>query len=86
MEQLHATIAAYLRGQRRTAEVRRPAREPERPPSDAAHARQLFGYTEGRFPAPRCQVCGRPVDDDGGLFDLGEMQRRRQCAEHYTLF
>jgi len=59
MDELHAAIAAYLRGQRRTAEVRRPVRESERPLTDAERARQLFGYAEGRFPAPRCQVCGR---------------------------
>ncbi len=86
MEELHAAIAAYLRGQRRTIEVRRPVREPGRPPTDAARARQLFGYAEGRFPVPRCQVCGCPVDDDGGLFNLADMQARRQCEQHYCPF
>ena len=68
--ELHAAIAAYLRGQRRTVEVRQPL--PERPPTDLA--------------TPRCAVCGRPVDDDGGLFNLADMQTRRQCAEHYCPF
>jgi len=86
VDELHAAIAAYLRGQRRPAEVRRPVREPERPLTDADRARQLFGYAEGRFPAPRCQVCGRAVDDDGGLFNLADMQRRRQCVECYCPF
>ncbi len=86
MEELHAALAAYLRGQRRTAEVRRPVRESERPLTDAERARQLFGYAEGRFPAPRCLICGRTVDADGGLFNLADMQLRRQCAEHYVSF
>ncbi len=86
MEELHARIAAYLRGQRRTAEVRPPVRQPERPLTDAERARQLFGYAERRFPAPRCQVCGRTVDDDGGLFNLQDMQARRQCVECYCPF
>ena len=32
MDELHAAIAAYLRGQRRTAEVRRPVTDAERSP------------------------------------------------------
>ncbi len=86
MDELHAAIAAYLRGQRRTAEVRRPLPDGERMLTDAERARQLYGYAEGRFPAPRCLICGRPVDDDGGLFSLLDMQRRRQCVECYCPF
>ncbi len=52
MEDLHAAIEAYLRGQRRLP--------------DAELARQLFGYREGRYPAPRCLVCGRPVTTTAG--------------------
>jgi len=79
VDELHAAIAVYLRGQRRTTEVRRPR-------ADTEPARQLFGYREGRYLAPHCQICGRSVDDDGGLFNLADMQRRRQCAEHYCPF
>jgi len=86
VEELHAAIAIHLRGQRRPAEVRRPVREPERSLTDAERARQLFGYAEGRFPAPRCLVCGRAVDDDGGCFNLADMQLRRQCVDCYCPF
>lgn len=75
MDELHAAIAAYLRGQRRTIEVRRPRAE--------ALPLELEMTSH---PAPRCQVCGRAVDDDGGLFNLQDMQLRRQCAEHYCPF
>ncbi len=78
MEDLHAAIAVYLRGQR--------GHTPRGPRGEAEPARQLFGYAEGRDPVPRCQACGRPVDDDGGLFNLADMQRRRQCTEHYCPF
>ena len=76
MDELHAAIAAYLCQQRRTSEVRRTL-------ADVEPARQLFGYREGQYPTPRCLVCSRAVDDDDGCFDLADMQRRRQCAEHY---
>jgi len=75
MEELYDRIAAYLRAQRRTVEVRRPVRE--------ALPRELEMLSR---PAPRCQVCGCLVDDDGGLFNLQDMQLRRQCAEHYCPF
>jgi len=75
VKDLHAVIAAYLRGQRRTAEVRRPVRE--------ALPLELEMLSR---PVPRCQVCGRTVDDDGGLFNLQDMQRRRQCVECYCPF
>ncbi len=75
MEQLHAAIAAYLRGQRRATERHRQARE--------SIPLELEVMS---FPAPRCQVCGRPVDDDGGLFNLADMQARRQCEQHYCPF
>ncbi len=80
MNDLHAAIAAYLRSQRRTVEVRRPL-----PEAGPGSARQLFGYAE-RFPTPRCQVCGCPVADDGGFFNLADMQLRRQCEQHYCPF
>jgi len=87
MEQLHAAIAAYLREHNRFAENRRRSMaQAERPLSDTERARQLFGYAEGRYAVPRCLICGRPVDDDGGLFNLQDMQTRRQCAEHYCPF
>ncbi len=72
MEELHAAIAAYLRAHHDATKAER--------------VRQLFGYREGRSPAPRCLVCGCLVDDDGGLFNLADMQLRRQCAEHYCPF
>ncbi len=79
VEELHAAIAAYLRGQRRTTEVRRPRAESER-------EARILGIWRERAEVPRCVVCGRPVDDDGGLFNLADMQLRRQCAEHYCPF
>ncbi len=63
MDELHAAIAAYLRGQRRTTEVRRPRAESEREAT-------ILGIWHARAEVPRCVVCGRPVDDDGGLFNL----------------
>ncbi len=79
MDELHTTIAAYLRGQRRTTEVRRPLAEAEREAT-------ILGIWRERRTVPRCQVCGLPVDDDGGLFNLQDMQRRRQCVECYCPF
>ncbi len=75
MDELHAAIATYLRGHRRHAERRRQARE-----SIPLELEVTF------FPAPRCLICGRTVDDDGGLFNLADMQLRRQCEQHYCPF
>ncbi len=86
MEDLHAAIAAYLRGQRRTTEVRHPVADTERHSTALERDAQILAIWRERRVAPSCAVCGRPVDDDGGLFNLADMQTRRQCAEHYTLF
>lgn len=78
MEELHAAIADYLRQQRRTTET-----------DDLAvlvRDAQILAIWRERRPVPHCVVCGRPVDEDGGLFNLADMQIRRQCTEHYTLF
>lgn len=75
MDELHAAIATYLRGHRRHAERRRQARE-----SIPLELEVMI------LSAPRCQVCGGPVDDDGGLFNLADMQLRRQCELHYRPF
>jgi len=86
VDELHAAIAAYLRHHRRAAEVQRPQADAARHGTDAARVRQLFRHAPGRYPAPRCLICGRAVDDAGGLFSLGELQVRRLCVEHYTPF
>jgi len=86
MEHLHAAIAAYLRGQRCTAEVRRPVADAERHRTQLERDAQILAIWRERRVVPSCEVCGRPVDDDGGLFNLADMQLRRQCAEHYVPF
>ncbi len=86
MDELHAAIAAYLRGQRRTAEVRRPLADAERQRTQLARDARILAIWRERRAVPVCTVCGRLVDDDGGLFNLADMQLRRQCAEHYCPF
>jgi len=86
MEQLHAAIAAYLRGQRRTTEVRRPVADTERHSTALERDAQILAIWRERRPVPHCVVCGRPVDDDGGCFNLADMQLRRQCEQHYCPF
>lgn len=86
MEDLHAAIAAYLRTQRRTTEVRRPQADTERHSIALERDAQILALWRERRVVPSCAVCGRPVDEDGGLFNLADMQIRRQCVEHYTLF
>lgn len=75
VEELHATIAAYLRGQRQRSAV---TREGEG---------AILGIWRERCAVPRCKVCGAPVDDDdGGLYNLQDMRQMRQCARHYIPF
>jgi hypothetical protein len=78
MEELHTAIARFLRVQRGdTARGPRVETEREAP---------IPGLGAARRVVPRCVVCGRPVDDDGGLFNLQDMQARRQCEQHYCPF
>ncbi len=86
MDELHDRIAAYLRGQRRTAEVRRPVADTERHSTALERDAQILAIWRERRVAPHCVVCGRPVDDDGGCFNLADMQLRRQCEQHYCPF
>ncbi len=75
MDELHASIAAHLRAQRRQL-----AATGERESA-------ILGIWRERCATPRCKICGAAVDDDdGGLYNLKDMQVRRQCAEHYCPF
>lgn len=75
MEELHAAIAAHLRAQRRQL-----AEAGERETA-------ILNIWQDRCMVPRCKVCGAAIeDDDGGLFDLSDMQKVRECALHYTPF
>ena len=75
MEDLHATIAAHLRCQRRQV-----AEDRQR------HDRILALWRE-RCDVPRCKVCGAAIDDDdGGLYSLAELRQFRECALHHTPF
>jgi hypothetical protein len=75
-DELHAAIAAYLRRQRRPL---------PRPTAAEAGDHPLRGLRTGPF-VPRCRVCGAPVDNDDGLFNLADMQRVRECHLHYAPF
>lgn len=74
MEALHVAVAAYLRAQRRQLAPR-------------ADEAQILAIWRERCAVPRCRVCGAPVDDDDdGLYNLDDMQRVRECEEHYSPF
>ncbi|HEY8599285.1 MAG TPA: hypothetical protein VIL85_12690, partial [Thermomicrobiales bacterium] len=63
MEELHAAVAAHLRGQRRQIA--------ETGESEAA----ILNIWQDRYMAPRCKVCGASVDDDqGGFYNLADMR------------
>jgi len=75
VEELHAAIAAHLRRQRQVQAMMR------------RHEEHVLGLWRERCAVPRCKVCGATVDDDdGGLYNLADMQLRRQCAAHYCPF
>ena len=84
MEELHAAIAAHLRRQRRTAEVRRPLADTERHYTQLARDAQILAIWCERRTVPHCIFCGRPVDDDDGLYNLDDMRKVRECALHHT--
>ena len=86
VDELHAAIDAYLREQRRTAEVRRPQADAERHRTQLERDAQILALWREHRAVPSCIVCGQPVDNDGGLFSLADMQISRQCFEHYCSF
>jgi len=79
MEQLHAAIAAYLRGQRRTIEVRRPRAEAEREAT-------ILGLWRDRWDVPCCRFCGRVIVDGDGLIPVAQLRAARVCVEHAGAF
>jgi len=75
VEELHAAIVAHLRAQRRQF-----AATGERESA-------ILGIWRERCAVPRCKICGAAVDDDdGGLYNLADMQRLRECHLHYAPF
>jgi len=86
MEELHVAIATYLREQRRTTDARRPVADTEPHRTALERDARILALWREQRPVPHCVVCGRPVDDDGGCFDLADMQLRRQCEQHYCPF
>ncbi len=79
MEELHKQIAAYLRGQRRTAEVRRPRAEVER-------EAQILALWRDRCDVPCCRFCGRAIMAGDELIPLAELRAARVCVEHAGAF
>jgi hypothetical protein len=55
------------------------------PPSREEAAILSIGHERAGIPV--CRVCGAPVDnDEGGLYNLDDMQMRRECRDHYCPF
>jgi len=79
MDELHAAIAAYLRGQRRTTEVRRPRAETEREAT-------ILAIWRDRCDMPRCRFCGRAIVDGDGLIPVTQLRAARVCVEHAGAF
>ncbi len=79
MDELHAAIAAYLRGQRRTTEVRRPHAESEREVT-------ILALWRDRCDVPRCRFCGRAIVDGDELIPVTQLRAARVCVEHAGAF
>jgi len=79
MDELHDRIAAYLRGQRRTTEVRRPRAETEREAT-------ILGLWRDRCDVPRCRFCGRAIVDGDELIPVTQLRAARVCVEHAGAF
>lgn len=75
MDELHASIAAHLRAQRRQrAET-------------GAREERILALWYARSGVPHCKICGAAVDDDDqGLYNLDDMRRVRECHLHYVPF
>ncbi len=76
MDELHATIAGYLRAEREQHERRVCAIED-----------RILNVWRKQWMVPQCKVCGAAADDDeGGLYNLTNMRDERRCAHHYVSF
>ncbi len=74
MEELHATIAAHLRAQRRQF-----AETGER---EAA----ILDIWRERAGMPHCRYCGKPITAGDDAFDVEQMRAARACVDHYAPF
>jgi hypothetical protein len=73
MGDLHAAIAASLRGQRR-----------RRAKTGAGEARIRKSWHDP-YLMPRSRIAGAAIeDDDGGRYTLADMRQVRECALQYT--
>lgn len=79
MEELHGRIAAYLRGQRRTAEVWRPHAE-------SAREAMILGLWRDRCDVPCCRFCGRAIVDGDELISVAQLRAARVCVKHAGAF
>jgi len=79
MDELHDRIAAYLRGQRRTTEVRRPRAETEREAT-------ILRLWRDRCDVPCCRFCGRAIVDGDELIPVTQLRAARVCVEHAGAF
>ncbi len=85
-EDLHAAIAAHLRAQRRTAEVRRPLADAERHYTQLARDAQILAIWRDRVGVPCCRYCGKPITESDDAFDVEQMRAARACVDHYAPF
>jgi len=74
MDELHASIAAHLRAQRRQL-----AETGER---EAA----ILGIWRERCAVARCRYCGKPITEGDDAFDVEQMRTARACVDHYAPF
>jgi hypothetical protein len=74
VDELHASIAAYLRAQRR-----QPAETGERESA-------ILGIWRERCAVPCCRYCGKPITAGDDAFDVEQMRAARACVDHYAPF
>ncbi len=77
MDELHASIATYLRAQRRQL-----VETGDRDEREAA----ILGIWRERCAVPRCRYCGKPITAGDDAFDVEQMRAARACVNHFAPF
>jgi len=74
VDELHASIATYLRAQRRQLVET----------GDRESAILALWYE--RSGVPYCRYCGKPITEGDDALDVEQMRAARACVDHYAPF
>jgi len=76
VEELHASIAAYLRAQRQRDKAAQLSRVES----------AILAIWYERSGVPHCRYCGKPIEAGDDIWDVEYLRQARACGDHYAPF